>query len=149
MLYFWAMHFKPGKGLGELTFGLLPADVEQLLGKPDRIFVADDEEDEFIYQYNALRTMLTFYKHEGDKLGYIRTSNPAITFYGAPVIDQPVKEMLEGPMKSIKKWQQEEYDFFDTYLNEKSWIVLNVEYGLITDVEIGVPLGEDDVYIWM
>ncbi len=143
------MLLRPGKGLGELTFGMLPAEVEQKLGKPDRIFVAEDEEDEFIYQYNSLRMMLTFYKHENDKLGYIRSSNPAISFFGAPLIDQPVKEVLEGPMKSIKKWQAEKYDFFDTYLNEKSWIVLNVEYELITDVEIGVPMGEDDVYVWL
>jgi len=143
------MLLRPGKGLGELTFGMMPSEVEQKLGKPDRVFIAEDEEDEFIYQYNSLRMMLTFYKHEDDKLGYIRSSNPAISYFGAPMIDQPVKELLEGPMKSIKKWQTEKYDFFDTYLNEKSWIVLNVEYELITDVEIGVPMGEDDVYIWM
>jgi hypothetical protein len=143
------MQLKPGKGIGELTFGMMPATVVEMLGEPDKIFVSDDEEDEFIYQYNELRLMLTFYKHENDRLGYIRSSNPAVTYYGAPMIDQPVKEMLEGPMKSIKNWQIEKYDFFDTYLNEKSWIVLNVEYERITDLEIGVPLGDDDVYVWL
>jgi hypothetical protein len=143
------MQLKPGKGIGELTFGMMPATVVEMLGEPDKIFVSDDEEDEFIYQYNELRLMLTFYKHENDRLGYIRSSNPAVTYYGAPMIDQPVKQMLEGPMKSIKNWQVEKYDFFDTYLNEKSWIVLNVEYERITDLEIGVPLGDDDVYVWL
>lgn len=143
------MQLKPGKGIGELTFGMMPATVVEMLGEPDKIFVADDEEDEFIYQYNELRLMLTFYKHENDRLGYIRSSNPAVTYYGAPMIDQPVAQILQGPMKSIKNWQVEKYDFFDTYLNEKSWIVLNVEYERITDVEIGVPLGDDDVYVWL
>ena len=57
------MQMKLGKGIGELTFGMLPADVEAKLGKPDRIFTAEDEDDEFIYQYNSLKMMLTFYKH--------------------------------------------------------------------------------------
>jgi hypothetical protein len=52
-------------------------------------------------------------------------------------------------MKAVKNWQVEKYDFFDTYLNEKSWIVLNVEYERISDVEIGVPLDENDVYVWL
>jgi hypothetical protein len=147
--YFWVMQLKPGKGLGELTFGMLPTTVVAKLGEPDRIFVSDDEEDEFIYQYNELRMMLTFYKHDNDRMGYIRTSNPAVTYNGAPLIDEPVKAILEGSMKAVKNWQVEKYDFFDTYLNEKSWIVLNVEYERISDVEIGVPLDENDVYLWL
>ena len=143
------MQLKPGKGLGELTFGMLPATVVAKLGEPDRIFVSDDEEDEFIYQYNELRMMLTFYKHDNDRMGYIRTSNPAVTYNGALLIDEPVKAVLEGTMKAVKNWQVEKYDFFDTYLNEKSWIVLNVEYERISDVEIGVPLDENDVYVWL
>ncbi|GAA4463572.1 hypothetical protein GCM10023093_12350 [Nemorincola caseinilytica] len=143
------MQLKPGKGLGDITFGMLPATVEKLLGKPDRIFVVDDEEEEFIYQYNELRTMYTFYKHEKDRLGYIRSSNPAITYNGALLLDQPIKDVLDGPMKDIKKWQAEKYDFFDTYMNEKSWIVLNVEYDRIADIEVGVPLDGDEVYVWL
>ncbi len=143
------MQLKPGKGLGELTFGMLPSTVVAKLGEPDRIFVSDDEEDEFIYQYNSLRMMLTFYKHDNDRMGYIRTSNPAVTYNGALLIDEPVKAVLEGPMKAVKNWQVEKYDFFDTYLNEKSWIVLNVEYERISDVAIGVPLDENDVYVWL
>jgi hypothetical protein len=143
------MQLKPGKGLGELTFGMLPETVVAKLGKPDKTFVADDAEDEVIYQYNDLRLMLTFYKHENDRLGYIRTSNPDITYGGQPIIDQPITAVLEGSMKGIKKWRSEKYDFFDTYLNEKSWIVLNVEYERIHDLEIGVPVDEDDVYIWL
>jgi hypothetical protein len=93
--------------------------------------------------------MLTFYKHENDRLGYIRSSNPDVTFGGELLLDQQVKKVLDGPMKSIKGWQKENYDFFDTYMNEKSWIVLNVEYERITDIEIGVPLDGDDVYVWL
>ena len=143
------MQLKPGKGLGEITFGMLPATVIKLLGEPSRIFVSDDEEDEFIYQYNELRTMFTFYKHEKDRMGYIRTSNPLVTYNGSLLLDEPVKDVLAGPMKNIKDWHIEKYDFFDTYMNEKSWIVLNVEYDRISDIEIGVPLGDDEVYIWL
>ncbi len=143
------MQLRPGKGLGDLKFGMLPATVVSILGQPDRIFEADGEEDEFIYQYNELRTMCTFYKHENERLGYIRSSNPAITFAGELLLDQPIKQMLEGPLQQIKGWQMEKYDFFDTCLNEKNWIVLNIEYDRITDIEIGMPLDGDDVYVWL
>lgn len=143
------MELKPGKGLGEITFGMLPTTVVKLLGEPDKKFDSEDDDDEFVYQYNKLRTMFTFYKHEKDRLGYIRSSNPAITFGGAPVMDEPVKKLMEGSMKGIKDWRVEKYDFFDTYMNEKSWVILNVEYELVTDIEIGVPLDGDDVYVWM
>lgn len=143
------MELKPGKGLGEITFGMLPSTVEKLLGKPDKVFESEDDEDEFVYQYNKLRTMYTFYKHEKDRLGYIRSSNPAITYGGQPVLDEPVKKLLDGSMKGIKDWRIEKYDFFDTYMNEKSWVILNVEYELVTDIEVGVPLDGDEVYVWM
>lgn len=143
------MELKPGKGLGEITFGMLPSTVEKLLGKPDKVFESEDDEDEFVYQYNKLRTMYTFYKHEKDRLGYIRSSNPAITYGGQPVLDEPVKKLLDGSMKGIKDWRIEKYDFFDTYMNEKSWVILNVEYELVTDIEVGVPLDGGEVYVWM
>jgi hypothetical protein len=142
------MLLKPGKGLGELSFGMLPATVEQKLGKPDRIFVPEDDEDEFIYQYNGLQMMLTFYKQENDRLGYIRSSNPAITYNGVLLLNQPVKDIMNGAMKDIKNWQIEKYDFFDTYLNEKDWLVLNVEYERISDLEMGVPVEGDNLYLW-
>lgn len=128
---------------------MLPSTVEKLLGKPDKVFESEDDEDEFVYQYNKLRTMYTFYKHEKDRLGYIRSSNPAITYGGQPVLDEPVKKLLDGSMKGIKDWRIEKYDFFDTYMNEKSWVILNVEYELVTDIEVGVPLDGDEVYVWM
>ncbi len=143
------MQLKPGKGIGELTFGMLPATVEQKLGKPDRIFVTEDDEDELVYQYNSLRMMITFYKQENNRLGYIRSSNPAITYNGELLLDQPVKDVLEGSMKTMKNWQIEKYDYFDTYINEKSWLILNVEYERICDLEMGAPLEGDDVYVWM
>ncbi len=97
------MQLKPGKGLGELTFGMLPTTVVAKLGEPDRIFVSDDEEDEFIYQYNELRMMLTFYKHDNDRMGYIRTSNPAVTYNGAPLIDEPRKSHTGRANEDSKK----------------------------------------------
>ena len=127
---------------------MLPATVEQKLGKPDRIFVPEDDEDEFIYQYNGLQMMLTFYKQENDRLGYIRSSNPAITYNGVLLLNQPVKDIMNGAMKDIKNWQIEKYDFFDTYLNEKDWLVLNVEYERISDLEMGVPVEGDNLYLW-
>ena len=45
-------------------------------------------------------------------------------------------------MSAMNDWEVEKYTFFDTHFNERLWLVLNVEYGVVTDIEMGVPFEE-------
>lgn len=142
------MQLKPGIGIDEIIFGLKEADIIKLLGKPDKTFT-DEEDDDLIYQYNKLRLCLTFLKEEGNKLRYIRCANQALTFNGKPLLDQPIKYVLDEVLRGDREWETEQYEFFDTYFNEESWIVLNVAYEVVSDIEIGVPYEDDgETYKW-
>jgi hypothetical protein len=143
------MILKPRIGIDQLVFGLHQKQVVDLLGKPDKVFTSEDDEDETIYEYNQLRLRLNFYEHEQGKLGYITCSNPELTLDGKRIIGQPVKAVLKDVFSTYKDWDIENYDYFDTYVNETSWVVLNSEYEAVTDIEIGVPHNEGDgTYNW-
>jgi len=143
------MELKPLFGLGDFTFGMTESDVIRLIGGPDKSFLDEDDENELIYQYNRLKLRLTFYQQENGKLGYIRSSNPELTYLGKGIIGTPIEKAKTEILENlISEWEVEDFDFFSTHFNEKYWIVLNTEYEDVTDVELGVPLDDDDKYKW-
>ena len=144
------MEITPRKGIGEFTFGMTEADVIAKLGKPDKSYEEDDEDEEqLVYQYNKLKLRLTFYMEHGGRLGYIRSANPALTYQGKQLINKPIDTITEGVFASlVQTWKVEDYEFFVTYFTEEYWVVLNTEYDEVTDVELGVPFKNDEEYDW-
>ncbi|WP_207513167.1 hypothetical protein [Longitalea luteola] len=143
------MEIKPKKGIGEFTFGMKADQVVAKLGKPDKTYQDEDDENQLLYQYNKHKLRLTFYQDHDGKLGYIRSANPNLTFQGKPVMNTPIDKVKSEVFgKFIEEWEEEDYDFFVTYVNEDNWIVLNVEYDEVTEIELGVPVKNDDEYDW-
>jgi hypothetical protein len=143
------MELKPESGIDDIVFGLQEPDVVRLLGQPDKAFEGEEDGSELVYQYDARRMRLTFYRNEDGKLGYIRCSHPGLTFNGHPIIDAPVQEVITGVFgTAAADWDIEHYDFYDVYFHEPSWVVLNAEYGRVTDLELGATLNEDGGYNW-
>lgn len=143
------MEIRPKKGIGDFTFGMKAEEVVAKLGKPDKVYQDEDDENQLLYQYNKSKLRLTFFQDHEGKLGYIRCSSPTLTFQGKSIINgaiEKVKKEVFG--KDIEEWEEEDYDFFVTYVNEEYWIVLNVEYDEVTEVEVGVPFNEDEEYEW-
>ena len=124
-------------------------EVIKKLGKPDKIYQDEEDENELLYQYNKLKIKFTFYQEHEGKLGYIRCSNPDLTFKGKPVIQAPI-DKVKGEVfaQLIKKWDVEDYNSFVTYISEEHSLVLNVEYDEITDIELGVPVKNEEEYDW-
>lgn len=142
------MELKPGIGIDNLIFGMYEPQVMDLIGDPDRTFTNEDDENEVIYQYNALKMRLTFYRHQERKLGYIRCGNSKITCNGQPLLGHPIQQVLETTLKDFQPWQTDSYEFFDVYTHEEKYIVLNVEYEEVADLELGVPFEGEDGYKW-
>jgi hypothetical protein len=142
------MELKPRFGIDQLIFGLHQSDLVKLLGEADKVFNNEDDESEIIYQYNELRLQLSFYNQENGRLGYIRCANPEIAYEGKKILGEPVQTVIKETFQEYKNWQIDNYDFFDTYLNVENWVVLNVEYEVVSDIEIGVPYNDDDTYSW-
>lgn len=142
------MQLKPGFGIDQLKFGLRENDIINLIGQPDKTFTDEDDDNNLIYRYNQLKISLTFYKHEDGRLGYIRCANPEISYNNSKLIGEPIALVTETILGTFHNWEIDHYDFFDTYLHIENWIVLNVEYEVVCDVEIGVPYNEDDTCKW-
>lgn len=143
------MEIKPTFGIGDFTFGMKAEQVVAKLGKPDKMYQDEDDENQLLYQYNKSKLRLTFYQDHDGKLGYIRCANPNLTFQGKPVMNTPIEKVKNEVFGSqIEEWEEEDYDFFVTYVNEDNWIVLNVEYDEVTEIELGVPVKNDDEYDW-
>ncbi|MCF6240264.1 MAG: hypothetical protein L3J74_02835 [Bacteroidales bacterium] len=141
------MEIKLKEGIDNILFGCSMKYVEKNLGKPDKVY--EDEEENKKYQYNKQKLTLTFYKEAGFRLAYIQTSNEEIEILGKKIIGKEIDTVLDFfENKAIEDFKYEDYDSFETYTNEDNWLVLNIEYGLLDEVEIGVIINDDDEYEW-
>ena len=143
------MEIKPEIGIGELKFGMKLSDVEKILGKADSAEAEKDNEHRIIVIYNKQRLRLTFYENEDNRLGYIITSNPNLTYKGNKIINSNIdfikNEVLE---KIITEWEIENYDSFISHFEEKYWLTLHSEFETVTTFELGVPYKNEDEYKW-
>lgn len=143
------MDLKPKTGIDRLKFGMTQKDIFAILGSPDRKRIDEDDDELLLLEYNRTRMRLTIYQNEQNRLGYIRTSNPDVTFEGKKIIGSKIefaKKEIFG--KIIKTWEVEEYDFFITHSNDEVWLTLDEEFGTVTYLEIGVTFLSDEHYDW-
>ncbi len=149
ILYIRTMELKPKVGIDNFEFGLRVADIENLLGTPDKKWTDADDKSELLYQYDNLMLRLTFYNSEDGKLGYIRCSNPKLLYKGKKIIGEKLKatKTLFADITS-DNWEIEDYDTFEIHFNENNWLTLNADYQRVTGIEIGVPFLNDNEYDW-
>lgn len=137
-----------GKGVGQLRFGMTQDEVSALLGEANLKFIDEDDETQLLWEYTDLKIRLSFYLAEGGKLGYIRSSNQNLILYGSSVIDSRIENLKDLIEPDQDLWEIDKYFLFDQYFMEQNWVLLNVEYERVTDIELGVPIGKDDEYLW-
>jgi hypothetical protein len=131
-------------GIDTLLFGMKQKNVEALYGLPSKQF--KDEDGNSIYLYNDQKMRLTFYEDEAFRLGYIISSNSELTLFDKKIIGQncaTVKSELP-----FKTWEQEDFDSVENYFNESNWLTLVSEFGVITKVEIGAIINDNDEFEW-
>jgi len=127
------------KGIDKVKFMMKPAKVKKLMGKPDKEIVDPDDENELTWEYTDQKLRLVFYLNENEELGYIRSSNANLSIGDFKVIDKKVEEVMQKVDPNTAMWVKEDFFSFTTYFNEKYWLTLNVEYGRVTDIELGAP----------
>ncbi|MEN9336284.1 MAG: hypothetical protein RLZZ500_1271 [Bacteroidota bacterium] len=142
------MELKLALGIDNIKFGLIQDEVFSLLGNPNKIHIDEDDENEIVCDWNDYKFRLTFYKDENLKLGYIRIKNQNLTFKNQKIIGQSLRQVKEIVFAHLNNWELDEYEFFSTYFNEKFWLTLHVDYGIIEEVEIGVPFKNNFEYDW-
>jgi len=144
--YKMKIHLK--QGLDNLRFGMTRPEVEELVGKPNRELIDSDDDTELIWEYTDQKLRLTFYQSEADRLGYIRSSNSNLTLNDVKVIDERITDVKNHIDSNPEMWFMEDYDSFSTYFIERYWLILNVEYERVTNIEFGVPFKNEDEYDW-
>jgi hypothetical protein len=143
------MQLKPKIGIGNLKFGMTQKDILEVLGIPNRKRIDEDDDEQILLEFNQLKLRLTFYLNEGNRLGYLRTTNVDLTFNGHKIIGTKVniaKKMIFGSL--INDWEIDEYDFFITHSNDEFWITLNEEFGEVIAIELGVTFSDEENYDW-
>ncbi|KOS08025.1 hypothetical protein AM493_19685 [Flavobacterium akiainvivens] len=134
-------------GIGQLLFGMKEKDVVALLGEPTRRF--KDDEKNTVYQYNDTKLRLTFYADEDFKLGYIIGGAQNLELLGSTAIGQPwdaVYKTLSGA--GIKDFEKEASDITEAYFNEANWLLVQVEFGEVTRIEVGAIINQKDEFEW-
>lgn len=143
------MELKPKIGIDNLKFGMTRKEILEILKEPNRIIKNEDDENELILEWNSEKLRLTFYQNENDRFGYLRTINTELKFNGNKIIGKGLEFVKEQIFENlISEWEIEDYDSFITYFNERNWLTLHVEYGIVTDVELGVPFKNNEEYEW-
>lgn len=138
------MKINPKNGIDTLLFGMKQKNVEALYGLPSKQF--KDEDGNSIYLYNAQKIRLTFYEDEAFRLGYIISSNSELTLFDNKIIGQNCATVKsELPFKS---WEQEDFDSVENHFNESNWLTLISEFEIITKIEMGAIINDNDEFEW-
>lgn len=136
-------------GINDINFGMSPSTVINLLGQPSSIKIDEDDDNRVVWQYNEFKLRLTFYKDYNDRLGYIRSANTNLSYKGRKIINSEINLAKDEIFVDLgKNWEIDEYEFFISHFNEENWLILNEEYGLVSDLEFGVPFKNELEYNW-
>ncbi|MEQ9089799.1 MAG: hypothetical protein RIE52_01845 [Balneola sp.] len=143
------MEVKLGVGIGELRFGIELSEAEDLLGSFDEHKIDGDDNNRLVYVFNEKKIRLTFYKSEKNRLGYIETSNPSVSFKGIQILEKNIEFIKKEVLgEHIKDWIIDEYFSFKSHFNDEFYFSLHEEYRKVTNIELGVPFKDDEEYNW-
>lgn len=143
------MEIYPKTGIGKAKFGLKEADVLAIFGQPDWRFEQKEEDEigstRLNLEYFDLNLRLVFHEDEGGRLAYLHCQNTDLTFNGHRVIGSKIDFAKNTVFASLgQNWEVDEYEYWQTHgLFEGVWLCLNVEFGRVTEIEIGVPFLEN------
>lgn len=138
------MIISPKQGVDSILFGMKQKDVIEMIGMPNKKF--EDEEGNIVTIYNHSRLVLTFYEEENFKLGYITCANQEAILYDKKIIGTLAGD-LKNTIPKIKKWELEDFDTFEHYFEEDNWLILVAEFDMITKIEIGATIKNDE-FVW-
>ncbi len=143
------MEIKPGIGIDEVKLGMTREQVLDILGPPDDARIDEEMDNDVYIYYNSLRLRLRFESEENFVLTKISTTNPDAAYRGFPIIGQPIEFAKDVIFNDLATdWLIDEYEVFDTHFNEQYWFNLDTEFGTVTEIQLGVPISEDDEFIW-
>lgn len=134
------MELKPAIGIDMLKFGMTKKEVIAILGEPDLIWDVMDDASEKNLRWNDKKLDLTFFQNKNDQFWGLRTSNTQLRYQDNKIIGMKiefVKKQVFGSL--IPEWKaapMDDHEILIAHFNEKNGIDLQVEYGVVTDLEM-------------
>jgi len=149
-LYAKTMDILLGRGLGDqIRFGMSMSQIEQLLGKPDKIIPLDEEDERVEHHYNQLKTVFRYYDKDGVKLGWIETENPQIELFGVKAMGLEKSGAINLlSTQGHDSLEFDDYGSFETLFFEECWLELQLTFDRVSRVKFGVFIDENDEYCW-
>lgn len=132
------MELKAGVGFGKVQLGMTENELKAVMGSPsEKRKETLDGETEEVWHYNKEKLSVSFFSSDEGELGSIRTTGDILELDGIKVVGSKPEELIE---KIGGDWDKDEDVLFTLYLNDAKGLSISVEYGLITEVEQGMPL---------
>jgi hypothetical protein len=141
------VEIRPGKGGGELLFGLTEQELVRVLGPPDKRYCTDSEV--LRLQYFALRLELAIEPNNGDRFGWVEVHNPEATLFGRRLIGASIASVLSFVSESLgEEPERDDYGSRETFFYPRNWVELSVEFGRVRSINCGVMYDEADQPRW-
>ena len=143
----------PGQGIGKLHFGFKKPQVETLLGEPDEVEPAEDEENLEYWHYDTLGMSLVFDAIESMRLTTIVSANNDTTLFGEDVIDMGRDLLIDLLRKKGYKNLNFTEDFDDestleTIESDEIEMLFWLRDGKVTEVQFGPFFADEDTVNW-
>ncbi|NEN22623.1 hypothetical protein G3O08_03775 [Cryomorpha ignava] len=143
----------PGQGIGKLHFGLKKDQVEKLLGEPDEIEPAEDQDHLEYWHYDTLGMSLVFDAIEKMRLTTIVSANDETVLYGEKIIDMSRDRLIELLRKKGHKNLTFTEDFDDgsrleTVESDEIEMLIWLREGHVTEVQFGPFFIDEDTVNW-
>ena len=141
------MELHIGQGIGDFKFGMREADVLSTAGEPPIIREEAEMPNRRYLYFNDLKLKISIFKDYGNIVGYIESTNSAITYNGHQIIDSKIGDFLVAADLRYE-WVLCEYGNFNVYSLDDVWLTFNSEFGRIRWIEHGAPINDQDEYVF-
>lgn len=141
------MEIRPGKGVGQLVFGLTESELIRSLGPPDKRYHTASEC--LRLQYFDLRLECSIEPLNGNRFGWVEVHYPEATLSGRPVVGELIATILPFVSAQLREApKHEDYGGMETYFYSRSWVEVRAEFGRVAAVNFGVWYDEADEPLW-
>lgn len=144
-------HVKPGRGIGNILFGISKERLVELLDEPDALDKSNEDGEECEhYYYDDLDIAFTFSKAESNKLLVITIGNPqyliAEKLHTGMEMEKALSEIEKLKWEAPEIEELEDNDLIFTF--EETGVDLWFEDGILTGFQLTPQWKNDDEIDW-
>ncbi|ELR71893.1 hypothetical protein C900_02132 [Fulvivirga imtechensis AK7] len=149
---------KPGRGLGQIKFGMSTAQVKDIIGEPDEVetYAYESEEGELseTWHYDNLELSLSFDEEENWRLVSIALSSPEATIKGQRLIGLNRNDLIKrletlelGPL-NFEDWSSAESPDHKLISADEVEVNFWLDEEELSEIQFGPLFDDEDNIQW-